>query len=387
MSLSLLRLITMDRKYFIFLLTSIVFTITSSLFFYKKMFATEKKISTIMGDFHVREKIIIDAIANKSLERMKLVDQGGPCVYFGLAPSFPRYDHCLGVWALLRRFNASINEQLVGLWHDISHTAFSHVAEVVFNHKDENHSYQDKIHLWYLDNSSAHDLIEDYQLNLNDLDPDCGLYQMLEQPLPDMCADRIEYNLHTAFVYAIFTKEEIDSILNHLHYGPVKYQKNNEIIEENKWYFDEICSAKKFALLPLYFMQTIWATPDNVVFYKLFSQILKYAFEKKYITKSLFHFGTDQEILTILNQQKDTTLEEMLKNLHTAKRNFKVVNQNSDDYDEEIYAKFRGIDPLILQSGDQEAKRLTILDQNFCYAYLRMKEKTAKPAKIKYIKK
>lgn len=347
-------------------------------------FLRKETIVTLMGNFSISKGIISEAIENKAMQRMKLVDQGGPVVYFERAPHFARYDHCLGVWGLLKRFGASEEEQLVGLWHDISHTAFSHVADIIFKESDHKHSYQDKIHLWYLSNSDAKELISKHNLNINDLDPESGKYLMLEQDLPDMCADRIEYNLHTGFIYNILTKEQINNIIEHLHFDFIKYEDNNQIFKEKKWYFDNITSAKQFALLPIYFMKTVWNAPYSVTLYKTFSQLIQYAFEKNYLSTDMFHFGTDKDILKILETSEDKKIKDFLKQLHHIEQTFSVLNSDEKNYDAIFNSKFRGIDPLVKEKEKNIAKRLTNLDQNFKYLYETTKNETEKSIKIKY---
>jgi HD superfamily phosphohydrolase len=374
----------MIHKKHIIILIFLLLSIKTILVLKKKNNLKYETIETLMGTFTIEKGIISDAIKNKSMQRMNLVDQGGPIVYFERAPHFARYDHCLGVWGLLKRFGAPQNEQLVGLWHDISHTAFSHVADVVFEEKNDAHSYQDKIHLWYLKNSDANNIIDSYNLELDQLDPECGTYNMLEQDLPDMCADRIEYNLHTAYVYNIFTKEEINEILNHLHFDLIEYEDENNIKIEKKWYFDSVIAAKKFALLPLYFMKTVWNAPYSLVTYKIFSDLIRYAFKKNYLTSELFHFGTDKDILAILEKSEDEKIQESLNKLHNIEDHFSLLDSTSKDYDEIIRPKFRGIDPLVKEKKDNTAKRLTKIDKNFAYIYHTTKKETAIPIKIKY---
>lgn len=339
-------------------------------------------IETLMGNFTINDDILLDGLQNGALLRMKNIDQGGPLYYFGYAPKFPRYDHCIGVWGLLRRFGASSQEQLTGLWHDISHTAFSHVADFIFDDGEKGeYSYQDSIHLWYIEHSAAMSLVDKYQISFKQLDPDNGDFNMLEQSLPDMCADRIEYNLHTAFLYNIFDKEDINKILNHLHYDTVTINKETKITK--KWYFDDLISAKKFALLPLYFMKTIWNSPFNVVFYKFFSQLIRYSFKNNYLSKDMFHFGNDQEILNILYQIKDPYIESTLVLLKNIEKTFAIVD--SENYDEKICPKFRGIDPLVKTKEMAVAQRLSQLDQNFSLYYNMVKDECKKGIKIKYI--
>lgn len=89
-------------------------------------------ISTLFGEIQIEQTLFQDAILIDSFQRLKFVDQGGPLTYFNYSSSFSRFDHSVGVWALIRLFNGTEEEQLAGLWHDISHTAFSHVADCVF---------------------------------------------------------------------------------------------------------------------------------------------------------------------------------------------------------------------------------------------------------------
>lgn len=374
----------MNKKYLSIRILILGLLASISLFIIYKNFLKKETIVTLMGNFTISKGIILEAIQNKAMQRMKLVDQGGPGVYFERAPHFARYDHCLGVWGLLKRFGASQEEQLAGLWHDISHTAFSHVADVIFQESDHKHSYQDKIHLWYLSNSNAQEIITKHNLNINDLDPESGKYLMLEQDLPDMCADRIEYNLHTGFVYNILTKEQINQIVEHLHFDLIEYEDSNKIYKEKKWYFDNITSAKQFALLPLYFMKTIWNDPCSATLYKTFSQLIQYAFEKNYLSTDMFHFGTDEDILKILEASKDDTIEHFLKKIRNIAKTFVVLSPDEKNYDEKFSPKFRGIDPLVKEKESTIAKRLTSLDQNFKYIYETTKKETEKSIKIKY---
>ncbi len=368
-----------NRKHVIFLF-SVIFLFVSGLLYWfyflnkekilGKILFSKNTYSTIFGNIDLKEEIIFDAISNNALLRMKKVDQGGPGVYFNYALPFSRYDHCLGVWALIRRYGGSIEEQLVGLYHDISHTAFSHVADFIFTEGEKGeHSYQDSIHLWYIENTDAIKICKKYNLPVTLLDPDNGNYKMLERSLPDMCADRIEYNLHTAYVYSILSQEEIQNILNHLHYETVTYYKNNELITEKNWFFDDILHAKKFALLPIHFIKSIWNSPWSMICYKIFSAMIRYAFMKKYITKNDFHFGSDLDILNKLYDLNDPYILYMFDLLHNLMDNFEIITKEGEKYDFVCKGKFRGIDPLVQLKDAKLAQRLTELDFDFKNIY------------------
>lgn len=374
------------------------FFFKSNKFFYQRILSPITQIlkkkthtfSTLYDNFEIQEDVTRDALNTEALTRMQHIDQGGPLAYFGLCPFFSRYDHCVGVWSLIRKFNGSLNEQLTGLFHDISHTAFSHIADKVFEEEDNdytNHSYQDSIHLWFLKRSSIDNFCIKHKINIDLLDPENPIYTMLEADLPEMCADRIEYNLHTAYVYKLHTKEEIQDIISHLHYEVVSYTDTKGNTQTNKkWYFDDIIYAKKFAVLPLYFIKSIWNAAYNMVFYKIFSHLIKYALNKSYIKKDDFIFGTDKQILDILYTTNDPLILNSIDILNNIFNHFDVIS-NGEEYDEILKGKFRGINPLVKTENMVSAKHLTELDLDFNYFYNSIKREVEIGYKIKYNKK
>jgi len=125
-------------------------------------------ISTAFGDVQEHNPVILKLITSKAMQRLKHIDQSGPDAYF--TPnfiSFSRYDHSIGVYAILKRYNVSTQEQIAGLMHDASHTVFSHVADIVFQKGSQrSESYQDNIHNWFLASMGVDKIIEPYKLTI-----------------------------------------------------------------------------------------------------------------------------------------------------------------------------------------------------------------------------
>ena len=65
----------------------------------------------------------------------------------------------------------------------------------------------------------------------------------------------------------IISKNDCDSILNDLRY------------ENDKWFFTDTESAKKFAMLSLYFTKELWGSDWNCVFYKFFVWYYYFSFD------------------------------------------------------------------------------------------------------------
>lgn len=101
---------------------------------------------SVFGKFEVKEPVLIELLNSKAMQRLKMISQVGiPDKYYSYGCG-SRYEHSLGVLFLLKKLDASLEEQVAGLLHDVSHTAFSHVADWVFGTK-ENENYQDDNHL------------------------------------------------------------------------------------------------------------------------------------------------------------------------------------------------------------------------------------------------
>lgn len=327
-------------------------------------------LKTIICDYLVEYEVIDELLKSFALERLKFIDQGGPLFYFEKAPHFQRFEHSIGVMALIKKFNGSLMEQIVGLLHDVSHTVFSHLAENLFNNDDHEKGYQDKIHLIFLEKSGTFKILEKYGIELKDLDPDCGKYNMLEKALPEMCADRIEYNLHTGILYNIISKNDLDLILNDLKY------------ENNKWFFTTPDIAKKFATLSLYFTKEVWASDWNSIFYKFFVEALKRAIDLKCLNFDIIHYGKDIDVINILKNQNDAYIQYIFDCCEDIKKTYKISNEK--DYDFFIQNKFRGIDPSIKIKDN--FKFLTQIDENFKEIYENVKKDCKNGFYIKLIK-
>lgn len=353
-----------------------------SIFFLNIFFGNEKylnleeklkspyKIETIFGDYLVEYEVIDKLLKSFAVDRLKSINQGGPCLYFGLVNDFSRYDHSIGVMHLIKIFGGSLMEQIVGLLHDSSHTAFSHLAETIFENKNHDKGYQDKIHLIFLDKSGTYKILESYGVKIEDLDPDCGKYEILERSLPFMCADRIEYNLHTGIAFNLLNKEELNSILNSLKY------------ENSTWYFSDKENAKKFALLSLYFTKEFWASDWNFVLYKFFAEGIKRALDLNAINLKLLNYGKDIDVIEKMLNFNDPYIEYIFDCCKNIKNVYKISDKN--DFDFFVKNKFRGIDPLILEKD--VLVHLTKIDKDFEISYENCKKHCNEGFYIKLLK-
>lgn len=319
----------------------------------------------IYGTIQINEPVVLDLIESSNMKRMKGIDQHG---YF--EPYFPgtrysRFEHSLGVFILLRKFGASLLEQIAGLLHDVSHTVFSHVADYVFsNGSGEKQNFQDDCFEEFVKESRIPEILEKHRVDYKTLF-DNSKFQLKERELPDLCADRIDYFLRELKVTSKATQEEIDEFVE------------NFTIIDNLWVFKDKNLAKKYAYLFLEINNWFWSGLESAVMFKTSGNLLKYALTKKILTRDDL-FTTDEEIWAKIRIEidKDNDLKLLVDR---ANNKFKFKSSDKDNYDLRSLCKSRVVDPLFLDN--KKLKRVSEIDSEF----LKLKEKYSKPKEY-YIK-
>ncbi|UEG52605.1 HD domain-containing protein [Mucilaginibacter daejeonensis] len=148
----------------------------------------------LYGRFVV-EGVLEELILSAPMQRLKGVHQGGAIFLVDPAQQHTRFEHSLGVFWLLRNFGGSVDEQIAALLHDVSHTAFSHVGDQVFDHPGED--YHEQIFEEVIARSEIPMILEKYGYDqaLKHFED----HSLLERPLPELCADRIDYTLRDLY--------------------------------------------------------------------------------------------------------------------------------------------------------------------------------------------
>lgn len=316
-------------------------------------------IQTALGPVHVTNNIVHELINSPALQRLKKIHQYG---VLGSAnantPAYSRYDHSLGVCALLQRYGADQSEQIAGILHDASHTVFSHVAEMVFDHSSPDHSYQDNIHEWFLEKMNIPALLAKHHIRLDDILHKSGTHTRLEQDLPNICADRLEYNLNGALLKKMISHHDLEKLLTSLQF------------DENNWFFNHIEEAKLLGSISLYLNEHQWSTPYNGIAYHWAAQAIKQALRIGLLNNDDIHFSTDDVVFNTLVTSNDPIITQQMHYLSNAQNNFAV--HDASDYDVHLKPKFRGIDPWVLT--DQGLQRLTHIDHEYAHAFNRTKK-------------
>lgn len=275
----------------------------------------------IYGKFEIDSPVLIELIESPSLQRLKGITQFGVPYEFYHLKSFSRYEHSLGVMSLLRMLGATEEEQIAGLLHDASHTAFSHVIDWVLESR-KNEDYQDVVHLERLSKTEVPEILERHAYSLEQV---CDIHRfgLLEREAPDICADRVDYGLRE------FHSSVANGCLGHL------------IVRDGRLVFDGKEPAKFFATNFLEKQKCHWGGFEGRNRYQYFSEALRRAIEIGSL--ALDDFDRDDDfVIAKLSKCRDERVNYILDTL----RNRSLANLPNTD--EVINNKFRHVDPLFV---------------------------------------
>ncbi len=298
---------------------------------------------SVYGIFDIQDEVVIDLINSKFLQRLKYIDQTGYRALW-VKPQAKikdiensRFNHSIGVYLLLKKYNASLEEQIAGLIHDVSHSAFSHCIDYVFvDDLAYQQKHQDNMFVDFIYKTDIPEILLKYGYDLEFILDDKN-FPLKETELPDLCADRLDYSLRTAVIFEEINESTKQNILNNL------------IVVDNNWVFKDYQTARYFAYLFRELNRKYYAGVKSALMFKIVSDYLKYALKRGYINE-IDLYTTDKQVLDKIKLflNKD---EELYKLWLRLNGQFKFEN-NPDDYDFSIKLKSRLVDPLFIDQNN-----------------------------------
>lgn len=310
-------------------------------------------IQTFYGPISVEEPIILELIESPAIQRLKKVYQYGDSHYTTHPEHYTRYDHSLGVFAILRIKKLPLNEQIAGLLHDVSHTVFSHVGDFIFEEEFENTDHQDSIHEWFLKRYGIEEILNKYGLTSSMILHKSGEFPALEQELPNLCADRIDYNIQGAYHQGYLTYNECLTLIKDLKFV------------DGVWISSTPQLLKKAAEFSLDMTKNCWGSAKSFLTSKWLSAALHKGLQNQEIHFEDIYFGTDDRVWKTLHRSNDPLIQKLLFKILNADYFFTLAGPQ--DADINVQRKFRGIDPWIKEKG--VILRLTEIDLDFAENY------------------
>lgn len=286
------------------------------------------EINDVLYGRHQLDRVLEELIKSAPVQRLKGVYQGGASFLVNPKWNVTRYEHSIGVMLLIKRLGGTIEEQIAGLLHDVSHTAFSHVIDVVFENEAED--YHENIFQQVIDQSEIPGILKKHGYDADDLLLNDTRWTLLEQPAPELCADRIDYTLRDMYQYGQITLREAEIFLDHL------------VVRNGRVFPDGIETAEWF--VRVYYKEVIdfFMNPVNVYGYEYLAQTLKAALQHNVIAAEDL-LKTDQEVLGILHSSENDEVLRLLEKIHP----HILVKEDDIHFDFHRKTKMRLIDPSI----------------------------------------
>jgi hypothetical protein len=239
-----------------------------------------------------------------------------------------RFEHSLGVYALLRQLGASFKEQIAGLLHDISHTAFSHVIDIVYYSEEQDFHERIRDHfLQQADLLAALDELGFSPAVFSTDDP----YTLLEQPLPALCADRVDYSLRDAVANRVVSPAAARRLVADL------------VVIDGRLAMRTLTLAREYQALFQTLNDDYWASQRENYLYETLAQILEIGLESHVISQADLltdDAAVEAKLRAAGNPQIDTLFE-------------KLVNPpaEAETFRGRRPIKQRSIDPPVLVDG------------------------------------
>lgn len=305
-----------------------------------------KQIDTFYGPMDVQEPVLLELIECPAFQRLKFIHQYGVSYYTTHPEEYNRYDHSLGVFAILRAKGSPLKEQIAGLLHDVSHTVFSHVGDWIYGKKNQEKDYQNTIHAFFLEQCGIAAILEKYGYTVEQMLPKWELFPALECPLPSLCADRIDYNIQGAVYQKFITYEEALTIFDDLKFVNNMWVGTNEEL------------LKKLTRFSFFMSKDCWGSPLNYVTSQWLAEAILRAVDLGSISHDDIQFGIDQIIWDMLLHHDDVVIQNKMTMISQPEKYYALVSPAEADFI--VKSRFRGIDPWIVKEND--CLRITSID-------------------------
>ena len=298
----------------------------------------------VYGSAAIGEPVFVELMQTTAMRRLHGVLQHGITGLIGICQPTSRFEHSVGVMLLVRRLGASLEEQIAALLHDVSHTAFSHVIDYVFDGHDSQ-SYHEEIKETYVAGTDLPDVLTQHGYDWHDLVHE-EKYPLLEQPLPALCADRLDYFLRDSCELGLSTAAQVQSALERL------------VVRQGRIGVDDVETARWIGYTFIAADEASWANFNEVGLYELAARAIKTGLQVGAITEADI-WGTDRAVWAKLQAWDNPELKSQLQ---------LVSPETRFEWDEaaptfRVSTKLRTVDPDVWMGG--RFQPLSALDADF----------------------
>jgi uncharacterized protein len=286
----------------------------------------------IYGSQEISEPVLLALMNTQAMQRLGGVLQHGVTALLEITRPTSRLEHSVGVMLLARRMGAGLEEQIAALLHDVSHTAFSHVIDYVFN-DHQRQGYHERMKAPYLERSDVPQVLGSFEYDWRAF-LDEKSFPLLEQPAPALCADRLDYFLRDSLGLELASEAEIARALGHL------------IVHRGHIVVDDLDAARWMAQTYLQADDASWANFREVGLYELTAHAIRIAMDLGVLAEADL-WGSDLQAWRRMQAASQPELSAAMAPI-SAQTRF-VWDEDNPSF--RVSTKLRTIDPPVLLDG------------------------------------
>jgi HD superfamily phosphohydrolase len=283
----------------------------------------------VYGDVRVDDSDLLQLIASPTFQRLRGIRQAGPSVFAFPFKTVTRFEHSLGVFLLLRRLGADRREQVAGLLHDLSHTAFSHAVDFLVLSEDQSH--HEDLKPLFLHRPDITSALRRLGFAPGDFFDD-SVYPLLEQPLPGLCADRLDYFLRDSRSCDVSTPASISATLESL------------VVVDGAIGFNSVAVAVDVVARYTEMNRQWWSGPTEAFIYNEFADAMREGMRLGALAQEDL-LGDDEHVMSCLRSARSPKIAGILRRIRT------VRPEDLAGYVPRVAPKLRWIDPPVFVEG------------------------------------
>jgi hypothetical protein len=283
----------------------------------------------VYGDVSIDDPHLLALIRRPTFQRLRGIKQAGPSAIAYPFKDVTRFEHSLGVFHLLQRLNAPRKEQVAGLLHDISHTAFSHAVDFIIASEEQDH--HEGLKPEFLTRPDMVAALEALGFGPRDFFDD-SVFPLLERPLPWLCADRLDYFFRDGLACGATTPEQVRQFLDHL-----------TVVGDTIAFAD--ASVARLAVDRFAEMNRRWWAGDAEGFiYNEFADALREGFALGVLARADL-LGDDAHVLACLHSARSPLIESKLDRIAHFRPEY------LEGYTARVTPKVRWLDPPVVHGS------------------------------------
>ncbi|SIO13078.1 hypothetical protein SAMN05444166_2615 [Singulisphaera sp. GP187] len=282
-------------------------------------------IDRVYGEVTIDDPDVVALIACPTFQRLRGIKQAGPSAYAFPFKKVTRSEHSLGVYLLLRRLGADRREQVAGLLHDISHTAFSHAVDFIVSSVEQDH--HEGLKPEFLERPDLVAALKTLGYRPAEFYDD-SIYPLLERPLPWLCADRLDYFFRDGLACGAAAPETVARFLAHL------------TVIDRTIVFTNAEVAREATAAYARMNRDWWASPTEAYIYNEFADALREALRIGLLRKDDL-LRDDASVMAILEASANPLIAEKLDRIVCFRP------ERLEGYTPRVIPKTRWLDPPV----------------------------------------